>query len=189
MRRPAPPRSCSMLNLPVDLKVCSCSAWPGEWDLRSIRCVTQFRCVTQLLPTRYRPNSRLDSQRGSYKGPRQVCRLCVLSGLGFELPERTGINDHAIELVNGQKPPYGPIYSLGTTIQVTRRTGIRYYWLGSRWTSWEELVVYPAWPYHCIPWDKNLQRKQMEDGVLDLTTKRVELFSIRNVQRRPKGRW
>ena len=33
--------------------------------------------------------------------------------LASELPEHTEINDHAIELVNGQQPPYGPIYSLG----------------------------------------------------------------------------
>ena len=33
--------------------------------------------------------------------------------LAAELPEHTGINDHAIELVDGQQPPYGPIYSLG----------------------------------------------------------------------------
>ena len=33
-------------------------------------------------------------------------------GLISELPVHTGINDHAIKLVNGQQPPYGPIYSL-----------------------------------------------------------------------------
>ena len=33
--------------------------------------------------------------------------------LTSELSEHTGINDHAIELVDGQLPPYGPIYSLG----------------------------------------------------------------------------
>ena len=32
--------------------------------------------------------------------------------LASELPKHTGINDHAIELVKGQQPPYGPIYSL-----------------------------------------------------------------------------
>ena len=32
--------------------------------------------------------------------------------LASKLPEHTGINDHAIELVDGQQPPYGPIYSL-----------------------------------------------------------------------------
>ena len=33
--------------------------------------------------------------------------------LASELPEHTGINDHAIELVDGcQQPPYNPIYSL-----------------------------------------------------------------------------
>ena len=30
-----------------------------------------------------------------------------------ELPKHTGINDHAIKLVNGYQPPYRPIYSLG----------------------------------------------------------------------------
>ena len=34
--------------------------------------------------------------------------------LASELPKHIGINDHAIELVNGQQPTYGPIYSLGT---------------------------------------------------------------------------
>ena len=29
------------------------------------------------------------------------------------LPERTGANEHAIELEEGKQPPYGPIYSLG----------------------------------------------------------------------------
>ena len=28
------------------------------------------------------------------------------------LPERTGINEHAIQLGEGKQPPYGPIYSL-----------------------------------------------------------------------------
>ena len=33
--------------------------------------------------------------------------------LAAKLPEHTGINDHAIKLVDGQQPPYGSIYSLG----------------------------------------------------------------------------
>ncbi len=33
--------------------------------------------------------------------------------LAAELPEHTGINDHAIELVDDRQPPYGLIYSLG----------------------------------------------------------------------------
>ena len=32
--------------------------------------------------------------------------------LASELLEHTGINNHAIELVDGQQPPYDPIYSL-----------------------------------------------------------------------------
>ena len=33
--------------------------------------------------------------------------------LASELSKHTGINDHAMELVKGQQPPYEPIYSLG----------------------------------------------------------------------------
>ena len=33
--------------------------------------------------------------------------------LAFKLPEYTGINDHAIKLVDCQQPPYRRIYSLG----------------------------------------------------------------------------
>ncbi len=36
-----------------------------------------------------------------------------LSKLAVELPEHTGINDHAIKFVDDWQPPYGPIYSLG----------------------------------------------------------------------------
>ena len=35
------------------------------------------------------------------------------SDLACDLPKYTGINNHAIELIDGQQPPYGPIYSLG----------------------------------------------------------------------------
>ena len=34
--------------------------------------------------------------------------------LASKLPKHTGINDHAIELVDDQQTPYGPIYSLGS---------------------------------------------------------------------------
>ena len=33
--------------------------------------------------------------------------------LAFKYHKRTDINNHTIELVNGQQTPYGPIYSLG----------------------------------------------------------------------------
>ena len=33
--------------------------------------------------------------------------------LASELPKHTGINNHAIKLVDDWQPPYGPIYSLG----------------------------------------------------------------------------
>ena len=37
------------------VKVCSCSTWPGEWDLWSTRCLMQFRCIAQLLLARCPP--------------------------------------------------------------------------------------------------------------------------------------
>ncbi len=30
----------------------------------------------------------------------------------MELPENTGMNEHAIELIDGKQPLYGPIYAL-----------------------------------------------------------------------------
>ncbi len=36
-----------------------------------------------------------------------------LPKLAAELSEHTGINDHAIDLVDDRQLPYGPIYSLG----------------------------------------------------------------------------
>ena len=40
------------------------------------------------------------------------------------LPERTGANEHAIELEEGKQPPYGPIYSLGPVELETLKTYI-----------------------------------------------------------------
>ena len=44
--------------------------------------------------------------------------------LASELPEYTGINDHAIELVDDWQPPYGSIYSLGLIELETLKTYI-----------------------------------------------------------------
>lgn len=40
------------------------------------------------------------------------------------LPERTDLNEHAIELREGKQPPYGPIYSLGPVELETLKTYI-----------------------------------------------------------------
>ena len=42
-----------------------------------------------------------------------------------ELPENTGINEHAIELEEGKQPPFGPIYSLGPVELKTLKTYIK----------------------------------------------------------------
>ena len=44
--------------------------------------------------------------------------------LASELPVHTGINNHAIKLVDSQQPPYGPIYSLGPVELKTLKTYI-----------------------------------------------------------------
>ena len=41
------------------------------------------------------------------------------------LPERTGANEHAIELEEGKELPYGPIYSLGPVELETLKTYIK----------------------------------------------------------------
>ena len=40
------------------------------------------------------------------------------------LPERTELNEHAIDLEDGKQPPYGPIYSLGPVELETLKTYI-----------------------------------------------------------------
>ena len=47
--------------------------------------------------------------------------------LAMELPENTGINQYAIELVEGKQPPYGPIYSLSPVELETLMTYIETY--------------------------------------------------------------
>ncbi len=42
----------------------------------------------------------------------------------MELPENTGMNEHAIELVDGKQPPYGPIYALSPVKLETLKTYI-----------------------------------------------------------------
>ena len=47
------------------------------------------------------------------------------SDLVMELPENTGMNEHAIELVEGKQPPYRPIYSLSSVKLETLKTYIK----------------------------------------------------------------
>ena len=42
-----------------------------------------------------------------------------------ELPENTGINEHAIKLEEGKQPSFGPIYSLGLVELETLKTYIK----------------------------------------------------------------
>ena len=42
-----------------------------------------------------------------------------------ELPENTGINEHAIELEEGKQPPFGSIYSLRPVELKTLKTYIK----------------------------------------------------------------
>ncbi len=46
------------------------------------------------------------------------------SDLAIELPKNTGMNEHAIELIEGKQPPYGPIYTLSPVELVTLKAYI-----------------------------------------------------------------
>ncbi len=43
----------------------------------------------------------------------------------MELPENTGMNEHAIKLIDGKQPPYGPIYALSPVELETLKTYIK----------------------------------------------------------------
>ncbi len=47
--------------------------------------------------------------------------------LVIELSEKTGINEHAIKLIEGKQPPYGPIYALSPVELETLKTYIETY--------------------------------------------------------------
>ncbi len=45
----------------------------------------------------------------------------------MELPENIGLNEYAIELVEGKQPPYGPIYALSPVELETLKNYIKFY--------------------------------------------------------------
>ncbi len=45
----------------------------------------------------------------------------------MELPKKTGMNKHAIELIEGKQPPYEPIYALSLVELKTLKTYIETY--------------------------------------------------------------
>ncbi len=49
------------------------------------------------------------------------------SDLAIELPENTGMNEHASELIESKQPPYGPIYALNLVELETLKTYIKTY--------------------------------------------------------------
>ncbi len=46
----------------------------------------------------------------------------------MKLPENTGMNKHAIKLIEGKQPPYGPIYTLSLVELKTLKTYIKTHW-------------------------------------------------------------
>ena len=59
--------------------------------------------------------SGLIAEKASTKVPAEYSDFADIFSpdLASKLSEHTGIHNHAIKLVEGQQPPYGPIYSLG----------------------------------------------------------------------------
>ena len=68
-----------------------------------------------IYPSRRPQVSGLIAKEASTKVPAEYLDFADVfsSNLASELPEYTGINDHAIKLVDSQQPPYRSIYSLG----------------------------------------------------------------------------
>ncbi len=66
-------------------------------------------------PSRRAQIAHLKADEAPTKVPSEYTNFADVfsSKLAAELPEHTRINDHTIELVDDQQPPYGPIYSLG----------------------------------------------------------------------------
>ena len=59
--------------------------------------------------------SGLITEKASTKIPDKYANFADIffPDLASKLSEHTGINNHVIQLVDGQQPPYGPIYILG----------------------------------------------------------------------------
>ena len=55
-----------------------------------------------------------------------------LFDLAIELPENTGMNEHAIKLIENKYPTYGPIYNLGPLELETLKTYIETHYLKTR---------------------------------------------------------
>ncbi len=66
-------------------------------------------------PSRRAQIAQLKADKAFTKVPRKYADFVDVFSpkLAAKLPKHTGINDHAIKLVDNQQPPYGPIYSLG----------------------------------------------------------------------------
>ncbi len=68
----------------------------------------------EMYPSRRAQIAHLKAYEALTKVPNEYTNFTDIFSpkLAAELPEHTGINDHAIELVDDRQPPYGPIYSL-----------------------------------------------------------------------------
>ena len=70
--------------------------------------------------------------------------------LASELPKYTGINDHAIKLVDNQLPPYGPIYSLGPveleTLKIYIETNLKNSFIRPSKSPAEALILFDKKP-------------------------------------------
>ena len=98
--------------------------------------------------------------------------------LASELPEHTGINDHAIKLVNGQQPLYGPIYTLGPVEPSKSPTGAPFFfdqkldgslWLYVDYTGLNNLTIKNWYPLPLVGESLNRLGKARLFTQLDLT--------------------
>ena len=114
-----------------------------KWAWSYILQITRGRGTYPLIP--WASERWLDCQRDSYKRPRRICQL------RRRIFSYIKINNHIIKLVNGQQPPYGVIYSLGSIELETLKTYIKTnlankFIRQSKSPAGAPTFSYPLWP-------------------------------------------
>ena len=108
-------------------RVSSCSIWSGKWDLCVYVVFLESPSQENDVHSSHRVQiAALVANEAPISIPTEYSDFANVFSpeLASELPEYTGINDHAIKLVDDWQPPYGPIYSLGPIELETLKTYI-----------------------------------------------------------------
>ncbi len=96
-------------------RFCNSSSWPRAWSLCSLCAALSVDSGDKVHPSKRAQIAHLKADKVPTKIPSEYVDFADVFSpkLAVELPEYTGINNHTIELVDDQQPPYSPIYSFG----------------------------------------------------------------------------